>query len=77
MRKRAELAERAGRDALERAFAEVETPYGAVKVKLARLEGREIGAQPEYDDCLARAKEHGVPVREVMAAALAAHRRGR
>jgi hypothetical protein len=35
---------------------------------------RALGAQPEYDDCLARARERGVAVREVMAAALAAHR---
>ncbi|HYG68802.1 MAG TPA: nickel pincer cofactor biosynthesis protein LarC, partial [Anaeromyxobacteraceae bacterium] len=62
------------RDALERAFAEVATPYGPVRVKRALLDGREVGAHPEYDDCLARAREHGVPVREVMAAALAAHR---
>jgi pyridinium-3,5-bisthiocarboxylic acid mononucleotide nickel chelatase len=65
---------RVERDALERAFAEVETPYGRVRLKLARLEGREVGAQPEYDDCHARAREKGVPVRDVMAAAIAAHR---
>jgi pyridinium-3,5-bisthiocarboxylic acid mononucleotide nickel chelatase len=62
------------RDAVERALEEVETPYGAVRVKVARLDGREVGAHPEYDDCLLRAKERGVPVREVMAAAIAAHR---
>jgi len=62
------------RDVLDRALVQVETPYGAVRVKVASLEGRELGAHPEYDDCLARAKERGVPVREVMAAALAAHR---
>lgn len=66
---------RVERDALERAFATVETPYGPVRMKLARLEGREVGAHPEYDDCLERAGEHRVPVREVMAAAVAAHRR--
>jgi pyridinium-3,5-bisthiocarboxylic acid mononucleotide nickel chelatase len=65
---------RVERDALERAFAEVETPYGTVRMKLALLEGKELGAHPEYDDCRARAKEHGVAVREVMAAAVAAHR---
>lgn len=65
---------RVERDALDRALREVETPYGMVRVKVASLAGRELGAQPEYDDCLARAKERCVPVREVMAAALAAHR---
>jgi pyridinium-3,5-bisthiocarboxylic acid mononucleotide nickel chelatase len=65
---------RVERDALERTLRTVETPYGAVRVKVALEGGREVGAHPEYDDCLARAKERGVPVREVMAAALAAHR---
>ncbi|HET8540511.1 MAG TPA: nickel pincer cofactor biosynthesis protein LarC [Anaeromyxobacter sp.] len=65
------------RDVLERALEMVETPYGPVRVKVARAAGRELGAQPEYDDCAARAREKGVPVKEVMAAALAARRRGR
>ncbi len=62
------------RDALERELSTVETPYGPVRVKIARSEGRELGAHPEYEDCAARARERGVPVREVMAAAVAAHR---
>ncbi|ABS28636.1 nickel pincer cofactor biosynthesis protein LarC [Anaeromyxobacter sp. Fw109-5] len=62
------------RDALERTLEEVETPYGPVRVKVARDGGREVGAHPEYDDCLARARERGVAVREVMTAAIAAHR---
>ncbi len=65
------------RDALERALVTVETRYGPVRVKLGRADGRELGAHPEYEDCLARAREHGVAVKEVMAAALAAHRAGR
>jgi uncharacterized protein (DUF111 family) len=68
---------RVERDALDRTFVEVATPYGAVKVKVALLEGREVGAQPEYDDCLARARERGVAVREVIAAAQAAWRGSR
>jgi uncharacterized protein (TIGR00299 family) protein len=67
---------RVEREALGRRWDTVETPYGAVRVKVALQGEREVGAQPEYDDCLARAREKGVPVREVMAAALAAHRRG-
>jgi uncharacterized protein (DUF111 family) len=45
-----------------------------VRVKVALAGGRELGAHPEYDDCLARSREKGVPVKEVMAAALSAHR---
>jgi uncharacterized protein (DUF111 family) len=67
---------RVERDALDRALEEVPTPYGTVRVKVARLGSRELGAHPEYDDCALRAREHGVPVKEVMAAALAARRRG-
>ena len=62
------------REELERDLVEVETPYGAVRVKVGKMGGRVISAHPEYDDCLARAKERGVAVKEVMAAALAAYR---
>ena len=65
------------RDVLGREVQTVETRYGAVRVKVALLDGVEVGAQPEHDDCLARAREHGVALREVIAAALAAHRGGR
>jgi len=65
---------RVARDELDRELLAVETAYGAVRVKVARLGGREVGAQPEYEDCLALARATGVPVREIMAAALAAHR---
>ncbi len=62
------------RDVLAREIETVETPYGPVRVKVARSGGRELGAHPEYDDCLARAREKGVPVKEVIAAALATRR---
>jgi len=61
---------------LARETVEVSTPYGPVRVKVAKDGGRTLGAHPEYDDCLARAKANGVPVREVIAAAAAAFRGG-
>lgn len=61
---------RVERDVLERELVPVETPYGTVRVKLARRAGRVTGVHPEYEDCAARARERGVPVREVMVAAL-------
>jgi hypothetical protein len=61
---------------LERELVPVQTAYGEVRVKVARRGGVPVGAHPEYDDCLARAREHGVPVREVLAAALTAFRTG-
>jgi uncharacterized protein (TIGR00299 family) protein len=59
---------------LDRELVPVPTPYGEVRVKVALRDGRAVGAHPEYDDCLARAREHGVPVREVLAAAITAFR---
>ena len=50
----------------------VETPWGTVRVKLKLLEGQVISASPEYEDCAALAREAGVPLAEVMAAARAA-----
>jgi uncharacterized protein (DUF111 family) len=65
----------ADRAVLARSFADVETPYGRVRVKLAAGPGGEvIGAQPEFDDCRRRAAATGAPVREVLGAAAAAAR---
>jgi uncharacterized protein (TIGR00299 family) protein len=66
---------RVERDVLARQVVTVESGYGPVRVKVAYLDGVELGAQPEHDDCLARARERGVALREVMAGAIAAHRR--
>lgn len=61
---------RTDRLALERRFDEVETIYGTVKVKVALRNGRTVNAQPEFEDCRARAREHGVAVKDVIAEAL-------
>ncbi len=61
-----------------RHLEEVETRYGRVPVKIA---GGPFGAEqrkPEFDACLALAREHGVTVREVLEAALlASHARSK
>lgn len=59
---------------LERTLVQVETEYGSVRVKVGTLGGAVVGAHPEYEDCLERAKELGVAVKEVMSAAVAAYR---
>ena len=61
---------------LERELVPVRTAYGEVRVKVARRGAAVLGAHPEYEDCLARAREHGVAVREVLAAAVTAFRSG-
>ena len=59
---------------LARSFAKVETRYGAVRAKLAALDGEVLGAHPEFEDCRRLAARARVPVREVVAAAAAAAR---
>lgn len=63
------------RAVLEREVVPVDTPYGPVGVKLGRRGGRVYNAQPEFDHCRRAAAAHGVPIKEVHAAALCAWRR--
>ncbi|HXF70995.1 MAG TPA: nickel pincer cofactor biosynthesis protein LarC [Actinomycetota bacterium] len=51
--------------ALERTQLEVETRHGRVAVKVGFLEGRPVVVAPEYEDCARRARDAGVPAREV------------
>ena len=67
-------AYRVERSVLDRELVEVETVYGPVRVKVGRRSGAEVNAAPEFEDCRQRAKERGVAVKEVLAAALAAWR---
>ena len=60
------------RRALEREIVSVETEFGAIDLKVARLAGRIAGATPEYEQCRAAALRAGVPLRTVEAAAQAA-----
>lgn len=53
---------------LEREAGNVDTPYGAIQVKLARR-GEGWVAQPEYESCRRAAEKAGVGVRDVMHAA--------
>ncbi|HEX9593878.1 MAG TPA: nickel pincer cofactor biosynthesis protein LarC [bacterium] len=58
------------RTRLIRRWIEVHTPFGAVRIKEGWMDGDRLQASPEYQDCLALSREHGVPVREVYRAAL-------
>jgi pyridinium-3,5-bisthiocarboxylic acid mononucleotide nickel chelatase len=62
------------RTTLEREVVPVETPYGPIGVKVGRRGGEVTNAQPEFEDCQRAASAHGVPVKEVWAAALSAWR---
>jgi uncharacterized protein (TIGR00299 family) protein len=57
----------AGRD-----WVEAATPWGPVRVKRKLLGDAVAGAAPEYEDCAAIARAHGLPLAEVYAAALRA-----
>jgi uncharacterized protein (TIGR00299 family) protein len=57
------------RDVLAREIVTVETPWGAVPVKVARFGGAIVNAAPEFDACVALARAHGVAVKDVQAAA--------
>lgn len=59
---------------LARRCQPVDTPFGTVSVKFGFRDGTALKATPEYDDCAARAAEHGVPFREVYQAAQSAGR---
>ena len=51
--------------ALERRSLSVETPWGTVRIKEAYFQGKKIKAKPEYDDCAAIAKNHGISLESV------------
>jgi uncharacterized protein (TIGR00299 family) protein len=59
---------------LPREIWEVTTPYGTVKVKVAKLGDEIVNIAPEYEDCRRFALERGVPLKEVMSAAIVAAR---
>ncbi len=65
------------RTALERDWVEVETPWGRVRVKRGLRNGVVLNAHPEFEDCRQVAESAGVPLKQVMAAALAALSSGR
>jgi uncharacterized protein (DUF111 family) len=61
------------RSCLDRTFTSVATPYGPVKMKVGRLNGEALNANPEFEDCRSAAAAHGVPVKRVQQAAIAAY----
>ncbi|MDR3754339.1 MAG: nickel pincer cofactor biosynthesis protein LarC [Terracidiphilus sp.] len=59
--------------ALEREFAEVDTEWGKVRIKVARWPSGEVAnASPEYEVCRNLARTHKVPLKQVMQEAMRA-----
>jgi len=63
----------ARRKILDREVVMVETAYGAVRMKVASLDGKEVNVAPEFDDCRSLAIEKSVPLKDVMQAAQEAY----
>ncbi len=61
-----------GKHALDRDVARVDVGGEPVAVKLARLDGVVVNAQPEYDDVARAAEALGLPAKQVLARAVAA-----
>ncbi len=61
------------RSRLERSHVTVATSFGPIRVKVGALNGEVLNARPEYEDCRAAAGKHGVPLKRVIEAAIAAH----
>lgn len=56
----------AERRVLPREWVKVTTPYGEVRMKVARMNGKVRHAAPEFEDCRKLAEEKNVPLHEVM-----------
>ena len=54
---------------LQREIAVVQTSYGSVHVKLARLGEKIVNVKPEYEDCRELARKLNLPLKDILAAA--------
>jgi pyridinium-3,5-bisthiocarboxylic acid mononucleotide nickel chelatase len=57
------------RQTLHRETVPVETPLGAIRMKVSRLNGAILNAAPEYEDCQRIAVQKGVPLKQVLSTA--------
>jgi len=65
------------RSCLDRSFVVASTQYGEIRIKLGSRSGEIFNAAPEFEDCRAAAEKHGVAIKEVQQAAIAAYRASR
>ena len=61
------------RQALLRRWESVQTKWGAVRIKIASMNGTVTNYAPEYEDCRRIAAEHRVPLKTVMGGAVEAY----
>jgi hypothetical protein len=60
----------AKRKKLIRENVQVNTPFGEVEIKVARLGKKVMNAAPEYESCYKIAKEKGIPLKEIQQQAM-------
>ncbi len=53
------------RYSLPRTIREVETPYGKIRVKIAKISPNLKKISPEFEDCRRAAQEHGIPITQI------------
>ncbi|MGB3507968.1 MAG: LarC family nickel insertion protein, partial [Microcoleaceae cyanobacterium] len=53
------------RTILEREIHQVQTDYGAVRLKVAKMEDKIVNVQPEYEDCATLARQENLSLMEV------------
>lgn len=63
------------RTKLGRRETKVSTRFGDIRVKVGSIDGEELKAAPEYEDCRAAAEKHGVPLAKVVDAARESYRK--
>mgnify|MGYP003320000388 FL=1 len=61
---------------LERETTEIESPWGTVRIKIARHEGEEVGASPEYEDLKRAAGKAELPIKELHRQVMELYHRG-
>ncbi len=50
---------------LDRRADVIDTPWGQVRIKKAYYQGKKLRTKPEYDDCAAIARKHGISIEKV------------
>jgi pyridinium-3,5-bisthiocarboxylic acid mononucleotide nickel chelatase len=63
----------AQRKTLQREFVKVQTAYGPIAIKVSLFGGRPVNYVPEFEDCRCLAKQTGVALKEIQAAAIQAY----
>jgi uncharacterized protein (DUF111 family) len=65
------------RRVLERRFERVRVDGQPVAIKIGSLGGKEVNAQPEYEDCIRVSRKTGRPLKEIVRLAVCEYSRKR